>query len=268
MSITAGFESVIEEAGHAGLRALQVFSRNPVGGQSQDLPVAGSLKPLLNTWGIEVLYVHAPYFVNPATVEAMKQERARVALKQEMRRAKRLSAHYVVVHPGHAASTADHSQSEVAFCDTVTFMLTAPGRVLIENTAGQGRELGSEFSELGRIFDRLGPSRRIGLMLDTAHALAAGHALKTADDVKRLWLLVDRYIGIHRLGGIHLNDSAYPVGAHVDRHEHLLQGSLGLEALRSVVQWALAAHCPLILETPGKNVQERRQDIKTIFDLI
>lgn len=268
LSQALGFEQVIREAGDAGLCSLQLFSRSPVGGQSRALPGHGALRPVLQQSGIEVLYIHAPYFVNPAALQADKLERARYALKQEMRRAKRLSAHYVVLHPGHWQNDATRAESEEAFAGTVAAMLAAPGRVLIENTAGQGRELGASFDELAGIFHRLGKSRRVGLMLDTAHAMAAGYQLSSRDDVDKLLAVIDRSIGLNRISGIHLNDTLYPVGSHRDRHTHLLKGQMGELALKRILAWAETSNCPLILETPGRDVLEREEDIRTIRELL
>lgn len=268
LSQASGYEQVIQEAGAAGLRSLQLFSRNPVGGQSRTLPSPGSLRAPLRAAGIEVLFIHAPYFVNPAATDEAMLNRARIALKQEMRRAKRLSADYVVLHPGHWQEKGRRQESLDAFCGTVVAMLEAPGRVLIENAAGQGRELGFDFEELGEIFCGIGRTSRIGLILDTAHAMAAGHALTTSDDVSALLEIVDKHIGLERVRGIHLNDSLYPVGSHHDRHAHLLTGSLGIEALRRIVAWAKETTCPLILETPGRDIAQRQRDLKTIWDLI
>ncbi len=267
VSQARGYEVAIREAGDAGLRALQVFSRSPVGGQSKGLPKANSLKPVLRAAGIEVLYVHAPYFVNPAALDSEKLQRARSALKQEMRRAKRLSGDYVVLHPGHWQTDLGREAAKAAFVGTVVEMLEAPGRVLIENTAGQGRELGATWEELGAIFQSLGLTRRVGLMLDTAHAMASGHPLKSRDDTMKLFELIEKNVGVRRVAGIHLNDSLYPVGSHRDRHAHLLEGVLGAAALQQILVWAKDTSCPLILETPGRDIGQRTADLETIEGL-
>lgn len=264
LSQTRGFETVIREAGQAGLQCVQVFSRSPVGGQSRELPRSGSLKPAMNAVGVNLLVVHAPYFVNPATVDPDKLERAHQVLAQEMRRAKRLSAQYVVIHPGHYSQDSKREEAMESLVSTITAMLKAPGRVLIENTAGQGKELGGDFVELGVILQALGQSRRIGLMLDTAHVMASGFPLQKRTDIDALWHVIDKHIGLARLSGIHLNDSLYPVGSHRDRHAHLLEGCLGGSALRQLLHEADTHRWPLILETPGRDVSARLQDLEII----
>lgn len=267
LSQARGFETAIREAGDAGLRCLQVFSRNPVGGQGRDLPPAGSLKPLMDQMGVESLFVHAPYFVNPASVETDKKARACAALKKEMRRAKRLSAQYVVLHPGHWPKDGNREAAVQAFAGTIGTMLSAPGRILIENSAGQGREVGADWQELEQIFSLVGKTRRVGLMLDTAHAMGAGHRLSSRADAHRLLDVVDQHIGLSRLVAIHLNDTRYPVGSRRDHHAHLLEGSLGRAALAEIVAWAKLQDCFLVLETPGRDVASRRQDIEIVRSL-
>lgn len=264
VSVALGYETVIREAGHAGLQCLQVFSRNPVGGQSTPLPTAGSLRPMLEKSRIGLLIVHAPYFVNPAAAEIEKQQRARQALKEEMRRAKILGAGYVVLHPGHWSRGSDRHTALEVFVGTLTTMLQAPGRVLVENTAGQGREIGDTWDELAELFRRIGQTRRVGLMLDTAHVMAAGHALSRPADVESLLGQIDEKIGLERVVGIHLNDSLHPVGSHRDQHAHLLSGSMTECALRRLVQWAEARECPLVLETPGRTVGDRAGDLEIL----
>ncbi len=268
VSYPRGLPKAIEEAGRAGLRCLQVFSRNPVGGQSQPLPTRESIRIPLSQWSISPFFVHAPYFVNPAALDPVKQERAGIVLTQEMRRVKRLCGQYLVMHCGHASKLGLVEEGEAALVKTLTAMLRAPGRIVLENSGGQGNELGADIEGLGRILARLGRTRRVGVMLDTAHALAAGYPLSRESDFLALWALVDRHIGLDRVIGIHLNDNPFPVGSHQDRHAHLLTGSLGEGALRELLAWANRRECPLLLETPGRTVDEREDDLRIIKTLL
>ena len=181
-----------------------------------------------------------------------------------MRRAKRLSAAYVVMHPGHQGPKCPRERALDACVQTVHAMLSAPGRVLIENAAGQGREIGGDLEELGSIFARIGKTRRVGLMLDTAHAMAFGHPWVSADDVEQLMSLVHETIGLDRVGALHLNDSGYPVGSRRDRHARLLEGPLGKSALNALVHWADRRAWPMVLETPGRDVAARQPDYSVL----
>lgn len=267
LSIARGFDVVVEEAQSAGITALQIFSRNPVGGKSSLPPPRIGLRKMLVEADIRPLFVHAPYFVNPAATDPEMLGRAHKVLSDEMRRAKRLAGDFVVVHPGHRQGpTAELSVA--AFVSTVEAMLSGPGHVLIENTAGQGKEIGHQFEQLGHIFEGIGRTRRVGLMLDTAHAMAAGHALVTVGDVDQLLDEVDSWVGLERIGGVHLNDLLYPVGSRRDRHAHLLHGQLGRAALREMLRVADERDWPVILETPGRDVNARGADIELVHELL
>ncbi|MCY0879813.1 MAG: deoxyribonuclease IV [Firmicutes bacterium] len=260
-----GYEATVSEAGLAGLCALQWFSRNPVGGRSALLPPAQGLRALLQAHQIQVVYIHAPYFVNPASLDPVKHERAINVLCQEMRRARRLSGRYLVLHPGHWQNGYERSEALKALKGTLAAMLQYPGQILLENTAGQGKELGASFEELASILTTIPQAkRRLGLMLDTAHAMAAGYPLASSQDVDALLHTVDHTVGLKAVRGIHLNDSGAPVGARRDRHAHLLSGPMTREALAALVRWADAAQVPLVLETPGRDVTQRQQDIAAV----
>jgi deoxyribonuclease-4 len=218
----------------------------------------------LDSYGINFVVVHAPYVVNPASLDPDKSERAHRVLSQEMRRAKRVSAAYVAVHPGHWDRTQSRPKAIVALSHTIQAMLSAPGRVLIENAAGQGAEIGDSWEELGEIFRLVGKTRRVGLLIDTAHVLARGQTLVTRDDVERLLELVDQTVGLARVRAVHLNDCAGAVGSRRDRHASLLQGTFGEAALCHLIQHANQRDWPLILETPGRDTASRAKDLALV----
>lgn len=264
LSLSRGLQETIEEASQAALTSLQIFSRSPVGGQSRGLPDAGAAARWLAGANIRPLFVHAPYFVNPAAVDPLMAERAHLVLGDEMLRVKRLTGDYLVVHPGHRQAGSTESETHDAFARTVVHLLSKPGRVLIENASGQGREVGDRFDVLGQILDQIGPTPRVGIMLDTAHAMASGYALTTGDDWYRLCEVMAHTVGLARVRGVHLNDSAYPVGSHRDRHAALLTGSLTQDALGAIIRTADEYEWPLILETPGKTADARSEDLRIV----
>lgn len=266
VSAVPGFEAVIDSAKNAGVTTLQLFTRNPVGGQGRPLPRAGSLAERLAVADIRPLFFHAPYFVNPAAVDEDMKLRAHRVLQDEMRRVKRLSGHYLVIHPGH--QQAEREKGLEALVATVVAMLKRPGRILIENASGQGKELGASFDELGCVFSSIGKTRRVGLMLDTAHAMAYGYPLRSATDWRELLSVIERTIGLDRVCGIHLNDNMYPAGSHRDRHAALLMGDMGRDALHAILQTADQRQWPLVLETPGRDLVSRCDDFSTVVALV
>ena len=256
-SIAPGFRKAIEEAHQAGLNTVQVFSRSPVGGQTKGLPPPSESLSILKEEAISLLVVHAPYFVNPAATDTARRERASQVLRQELVRTRDLAGELLVLHPGHRSSD-ERAPALSNLCRTLIELQATSPRVLVENTAGQGKEIGDHLDELRMIFNQV---PQVGLMLDTAHAMAAGYPLGTGEDWKRLADEIDRVIGLKRLAGIHLNDSAYPVGARRDRHAHLFGGPLGYGAAKALLSDADRYLWPVILETPGKNGEARSDDI-------
>lgn len=265
VSASSGFLETVRAAGAAGYTALQVFSRSPVGGQSKALPPPEAMRAQLQEAGIRPLLVHAPYFVNPAADDPAMARRARIALDQEMGRVQQLGAHALIMHCGHVQSDRDRAERQVV--SVIQVMLSRPGLIWLENTAGQGQELGCEWGELGRIIQAAGSSR-VGVLVDTAHAMAYGYPLTTQDDARQFLDTLDHVVGLDRIGGLHLNDLAYPVGSRRDRHAALLAGPLGLEALEVLLGMASERSWAVILETPGKDLEARERDVDLVRRLV
>ena len=122
--------------------------------------------------------------------------------------------------------------------------------MLLEHTAGQGTALGARFEELAEIIGRMNGNPRIGVCLDTCHLFASGYDLASAEGYARTFTAFGRIVGFERLRAFHLNDSKKPLGSRVDRHEHIGQGHLGLEAFRRLVNDRRFARIPMLLETP------------------
>ncbi len=267
LSLSRGIAETIEEARQAALNSLQIFSRSPVGGQSRGLPNPAEMAQWLAGANIRPLFVHAPYFVNPAAVDPAMVERAHQVLGDEMLRVKHLTGDFLVIHPGHRQGATTERDALDAFSRTVLHLLSKPGRILIENASGQGKEIGARFEALARILGQIGPTPRVGIMLDTAHAMAYGHPLSTEEDWHHLCAVIRDTVGLSRIKGVHLNDTAYPVASRRDRHAALLTGCLTASALGAIIQTADEYQWPLILETPGKTAQARSEDLQIIASI-
>ena len=122
--------------------------------------------------------------------------------------------------------------------------------ILLEHTAGQGTSLGATFEQLASIIARTNDHRRVGVCLDTCHLLASGYDIASPEGYAATFTLFERLIGFDRLKVFHLNDSKKPLGSRVDRHEHIGQGSVGLEAFRRLVNDRRFEGLPMLLETP------------------
>jgi deoxyribonuclease-4 len=140
--------------------------------------------------------------------------------------------------------------------------------LLLENTAGQGTEIGYNFEQLRRIIDGVHEKERVGICLDTAHSFEAGYDLSGKDGIERTLESFDRTIGLKRLHLLHLNDSKTPLGSRKDRHWHIGEGYVGREGFRSLINHPQLKGLPGIMETPRKDTVEDLKNMKVIRSLI
>jgi deoxyribonuclease-4 len=195
--------------------------------------------------------VHLGYLPNLAAVDPDLYQRSRERLCLELALARDLEADYLVLHPGHGSSE-EASYRRVAHALAQAVSQTAPPPlVLLENTAGQTRELGWQPAQLHRIMVLSGVP--LGLCLDTSHAFAAGYDLGSALGASRLLAEMAQGPGLANLKMLHLNDSKGPLGCRRDRHWHLGQGYIGLGGLRQFFSHPLLAVEAAIMETPRRH---------------
>lgn len=194
---------------------------------------------------------HDSYLINLASPDPALRARSLESFRAELRRCHALGLDALVSHPGNYMDDRDSGLARNA--DAIAEALEAePGgtRLLMELTAGQGTVLGSTFEEMAALLERLpaGVRGRVGVCLDTAHVWAAGYDLVTDYDgvVARL----GDTLGMERLGCLHLNDSKAKLGSHLDRHELIGEGTIGVEPFRRIMTDARLAAIPKVIETP------------------
>ena len=269
VSAAGGVELAPERANSIGATCMQIFSAN----QRQWIPKQLSDAQVEEWWsacpyhGIERVIVHASYLLNLSAIEEEKLEKSRTALCQELERSQRLGVHGVILHPG-----SHLGEGEVAGVKAVAESLDAvfestsdlsgpwicgerdePVRILLENTAGQGTNLGYRFEHLAdmRRFVKAEHRGRVGTCIDTCHAFAAGYDLTTPDGWKATWREYDEKVGISTVGAFHLNDSKKELGSRRDRHAGIGEGEMGETPFRLIVQDARFSEVPMALETPS-----------------
>jgi deoxyribonuclease-4 len=193
----------------------------------------------------------------------------------ELQRAAALGIPFVVVHPGAGVNqTAEAAVARVSVAINRVHELAGdlPAQILLENTAGQGTCLGHRFEQLAAIIAGVKHEQRVGVCIDTCHALAAGYPLSTPAEYEALWQQFDQHLGRRRLQAIHLNDSKKPLGSRVDRHEHIGNGALGLEPFRQLLNDPRLATVPMYLETEkGENDEGESFDavnLRTLRSLV
>ena len=250
LSIAGSLDRAIHQARVLGCQALQIFVQNPRGWQWR--PVApAAIRAFSRARGQAVLWplvVHLGYLPNLATADPALYALSTERLSRELDLARTLGADYLVVHPGHGPL------EEASFARVARALALAvshqppPPLVLLENTAGQGRELGWRFQHLERIITLSGAP--LGLCLDTAHAHGAGYDLSGPPGVARMLADLARGPGLDAVKIIHLNDSRVPLNSRRDRHWHLGRGAIGLAGLRHLLSHPWLKPAAAIMETP------------------
>jgi len=255
-SIAGGFGEALELASRLRCTTMQIFSASPRmwtdGRQMIEPDSAAKFRQRRRELGIAPLVIHANYLINLAAPDEIKRAKSIRAFRGELERALALDAEYLVVHPGsRLGSTTGEATGQVAESLRLASegLDLGPLRVLIEITAGQGSAVGSRLEELRAILDAC-PEMGLGVCLDTAHLFAAGYEIRNEAGLDKTVEEIGRVIGLDRVSVVHVNDSKAAFGSRVDRHEHLGQGQIGLDALRRLVNHPGFAGRAFILETP------------------
>ena len=237
-----------------GCEALQIFSKNANRWRSAPLEAAEikRFRRRLEETGIAPAVSHASYLINMATASPALRDQSIAALIDELDRAHALGLLGVVIHPGTCTSGTEEDALRLIADALRTAFRTRPRRktmVLLEHTAGQGRTVGHRFEHLATIIAHLDGSPRVGVCLDTCHLVASGYDIVSAEGYAHTFAEFERIVGIDRLRAFHFNDSKRPCGSRVDRHEHIGQGSLGLDPFRRLLHDRRFGNLPALIET-------------------
>jgi deoxyribonuclease-4 len=202
---------------------------------------------------------HAGYLINLANPDEEAHAKSMGSLMDELRRCMSLGLDKLNFHPGsHLRKlTPQEACARVAQSMNTALAQTQGVTLVIENTAGSGGNLGAPFEELRAIIDGVDDKSRVGVCLDTMHTFAAGFDIRTRDGFLATMEHFDRTVGFTYLRGLHINDSKVALNSHVDRHESLGQGLLGIEVFRCLMADARFENMPLVLETPDETLWER-----------
>jgi deoxyribonuclease IV len=277
MSVAGGVSRALERAASISSNAVQVFTKNNRQWQGppldvddvtrwcDDLPVRG----ILNAHAIS----HASYLINLASPQDPLWEKSLRAHQDELLRAHAYCIPGVVLHPGaHVGSGPEAGVARIAAAlnrihaaipeasDTLT---------LLELMAGQGTTIGRSFGELRAIIDQVEEKARLGVCVDTCHAFAAGYDLRTAAGYEAMLEEIDKEVGLASVKVWHLNDSKGKLGSHVDRHIHIGDGEIGIEAFGHVLNDDRWEGLPLLLETPKEDdLKEDAMNLARLCSLV
>ncbi len=212
------------------------------------------------------ILAHASYLINLANPDSDKRKLSINSLIDECRRCELLGIENLVVHPGSHLKKISEREGLDYIADSLNQVITATNeiRILLENTAGQGGNLGHRFEQLHHIISRISSQERVGVCLDTCHLFAAGYDFLNGEKYEALFTSFDEIVGMKYLGGMHLNDSKGNLGSFVDRHESLGKGKIGWEPFRFIMKDHRLDNIPLILETVNPDLW--KEEIAILYD--
>ncbi len=256
VSASGGICNAILNAEAIGANAFALFTRNQRSWVSKPLATdeINSFRSLLAERGFEPQYVlpHDSYLINLGSPDDEILTKSRNAFLDEMKRAEQLGLTMLNFHPGSHLNKISEEEclDQIAHEINAALSQTKGVTAVIENTAGQGTNLGWRFEHIRRIIDGIDDKSRVGVCIDTCHTLAAGYDLSTEMGYQFCFDDFESIIGFQFLRAIHLNDSKKNAGSHVDRHETLGNGFLGKEFFSRFMHDPRFDNMPIILETP------------------
>jgi deoxyribonuclease-4 len=256
-STAGGLENAAILAREYGGNCAQIFS-GPPRRWTNPMPkpeAVGKLREARQRLDVNPLVIHASYLINLASIDDGNRAKSLAAFRGELDRAAAIGADYLVLHPG-SYKNQTVEQGIEQFARNLTeaakgFRSKGPA-LLLENTAGAGNALGSKFEELAymrELTHKTAPFE-IGYCIDTCHSYAAGFEITTKKGLNAALILADAVLGLDRIPVIHTNDSQGDLGSHVDRHEHIGEGKIGLAAFERIVNHPGLRAKAFILETP------------------
>ncbi len=255
LGIANGLPEAVLDLRAIGGEALQIFSKSPQmwSGPPIAPAAAESFRVAVREEHLRATAVHHGYLANLASPKPEILARSRAALSDEIGRAELLGVDGLVFHPGaHVGSGAETGLRTIAESLSAAIAATHDGKVrlLLENAAGQGTTLGSTFEELQTVLSAVDAPGRLGVTLDTCHLFAAGWDFRTDDGYGRLVDRIADTIGATTVRAFHLNDAKAELGSHLDRHENIGKGQIGVEGFRRILGDPRWANTPGYLETP------------------
>lgn len=269
---TGGIFNAPLNAYKIGAKAFALFTKNQLQWQAKPLTpdeIKEFKKNLVNS-GIKEHHViaHDSYLINVATGDKTVRDKSVAALLDEANRVTSLDLFLLNFHPGSHLNKITEEESLLLVADAINFIHEKNEKIImvIENTAGQGSNIGYKFEHFAFILKNINNKKRVGVCIDTAHAFASGYDITTKMGYEKMWEEFDKIIGFNYLKAMHLNDSKNACGSKVDRHENLGKGKIGWEPFKWIMNDDRLDDIPLILETIDDTLWE--QEIKTLYSFI
>ena len=259
VSASGGVDNAPRNAFEIGATAFALFTKNQrqwAAPALSDEQVA-TFREACDKYGFtpHQILPHDSYLINLGHPEPEGLEKSRASFIHEMERCERLGLDRLNFHPGSHLKKISEEESLKLVAESINIALdkTRGVTAVIENTAGQGSNLGYAFWHLAYIIDRVEDKSRMGVCLDTCHSFAAGYDLSTEEGCDEVFAEFEREVGFEYLRGMHLNDAMKPLGSRVDRHTPMGEGHLGITPFRYIARDSRFDDIPLILETPDES---------------
>jgi deoxyribonuclease-4 len=207
-------------------------------------------------YSAEQVLPHDSYLINLGNPEAEKREKSLTSFIDELKRCSQLGLTTLNMHPGSHLKKISETESLAFIAQNINIALdkTEGVTVVIENTAGQGTNLGYRLEHLAEIIDQVEDKSRIGFCIDTCHTFASGYDLRTTEACDIFFKKADDIIGLNYLKGFHLNDAKSTFESRVDRHDSLGEGNIGITPFKYILSDSRFNNIPLVLETPNSDI--------------
>jgi len=257
VSASGGVSNAVANALEIGANAFALFTRNqrqwyPKPLEEEEIE---NFRSAVKEAGFEPKHIlpHASYLINLGNPDPTNLKKSRDAFLDEMQRCEQLGLTLLNFHPGSHLKKMSEEDCLAQIAEEINIALqkTKGVTAVLENTAGQGTNLGYRFEHLKQIIDQVEDKSRVGVCIDTAHTLAAGYDIRTEEGYRETMYQIDKIIGLEYLRGIHLNDSLKELASRVDRHASVGEGVMGMTLFEVLMQDERLADIPIILETPN-----------------
>jgi len=270
-STSGGVYNAVYNAQKIGAKAFALFTKNQKRWEAKplDTKTIDKFKEALSESGILPKHVlpHDSYLINLGHPDEQKLIKSRMAFIDELERCNQLGLERLNFHPGSHLKEMSEDECIEKIAESINIALDRTQNVsaVIENTAGQGSNLGYRFEHLAQIIDKVEDKSRIGVCIDTCHMFVAGYDIRTREAYDKTWAEFEKIVGFEYLMGMHINDSKPPLGSKKDRHHSIGKGEIGLDAFGFIMNDSRMDDIPLILETIDNTIW--KDEIELLYSL-
>jgi deoxyribonuclease-4 len=272
VSASGGVENAPVNAKEIGAKAFALFTKNQRQWFSNPLSLASikAFRENCEKYDYKPFQIlpHDSYLINLGHPEKEPLEKSRASFLDEMQRCEQLGLDRLNFHPGSHLKAISEEECLSRIAESINIVLdkTKGVTAVIENTAGQGTNMGHKFEQIRFMIDKVEDKSRVGVCIDTCHAFTSGYNIKSAEGYAETFNTFDKIIGFKYLRGMHINDSKKELASRVDRHDNIGKGLLGGDVFKMLMNDSRLDNIPMILETPEESLWEA--EIKNLYSLV